>query len=258
MARIHLFEIEDQPWLPDSIRDAVTGFLFVSHKVGKLNRLFIPKIIEAIDTSKNSQIIDLGSGAGGPMPSIQSDLKVGGRDVRLTLTDLYPNADAIKEFNGNDAINYLSQPVDATNVNSDLSGLRTMIGSFHHLRENTAKSVLKDAQESNQPIAIFEGFGRNVQSFILLLPSIIMAFLLMPFVRPFRWQNLFFTYLVPVLPLIVFFDGWVSFLRVYSPSELRDIVSQLPENEHYIWEIGTLGPQSAPYIVGLPRKLDVT
>ena len=32
-----------------------------------------------------------------------------------------------------------------------------------------------------------------------------------PFVRPFRWSRLLFTYVIPLIPLLVLFDGTVSF-----------------------------------------------
>ncbi len=47
------------------------------------------------------------------------------------------------------------------------------------------------------------------------------ALLVTPFIRPFRWSRLVFTYVIPVLPLLIVFDGIVSCLRVYSPDELR-------------------------------------
>ena len=43
---------------------------------------------------------------------------------------------------------------------------------------------------------------------------------LTPAVRPFRWSRLFWTYLVPVLPPPILFDGVVSCLRVYTPEEM--------------------------------------
>ena len=61
--------------------------------------------------------------------------------------------------------------------------------------------------------------------------------LLVPFQRPFRWSRLFFTWLLPVIPFVLFFDGIVSCLRIYSPPELHQLVATLPPNG-YDWEIG--------------------
>ena len=117
---------------------------------------------------------------------------------------------------------------------------------------STALGILADAQNARQPIAIFEAFGRNLPSFIGMLPSFLIPFFIMPFVKPFRIANLIFTYVLPLVPLLVFFDGWVSYLRTYSPSELRELVASLPNNPNYKWDIGELGGQKAPYLIGYP------
>jgi len=86
-----------------------------------------------------------------------------------------------------------------------------------------------------------------------LVPFYVLA--LMPFVRPFRWGYLIFTYLIPVLPLMICWDGAVSMLRVYSPSELRELTQGLHRSS-YGWEIGYIQACGVigklPYLVGRP------
>lgn len=255
MKRIHFFELEDLPWFPKVLRDAGTGFLNTSHKLVGLDELFIPKIIAVLQNSKVRQIVDLGSGAGGPTPDIVKKIRKmeGFGQLTVTLTDYYPNLDAQNRFQNSsfaDCVNYFSASVNAAKVPEVLLGLRTMFLSFHHMPQNTALEILADAQRSRQPIAIFEAFGRNLPSFMGMLPSILIPFFIMPFVKPFRFANLIFTYFLPLVPLLVFFDGWVSYLRTYSPDELRSLVSALPHDPSYKWEIGTLGGQKAPYLTG--------
>jgi hypothetical protein len=253
MARIHFFEIADQPWLPTFLRDIATGFLLVSHNVAKLNELFVPKLRDALARGKQVHIIDLGSGAGGPLPSIVKDLRALGTPVTVTLSDFHPNQQSIQSFQSDPYITYEPKPIDATDVPVNHKGLRTMIGAFHHLERDSAKNMLLNAQTDRQSVAVFEAFGRNLQSFLALLPSVVMAFFLIPLIRPFRIVNLIFTYLLPVVPLLVFFDGWISFLRIYSPEELHEMIDELPKGTGYTWEIGTLGIQKAPYIIGMPE-----
>ena len=60
----------------------------------------------------------------------------------------------------------------------------------------------------------------------------------------------FWTYLVPVAPLFLFWDGLVSGLRLYSVRELRAIVDSLPVND-YVWDLGALPfPRSITYLIG--------
>ena len=46
-----------------------------------------------------------------------------------------------------------------------------------------------------------------------------------PACPPFRWSRLLWTYLVPVIPLVLLFDGIVSCLRSYRPDELLKLVA---------------------------------
>ena len=89
----------------------------------------------------------------------------------------------------------------------------------------------------------------------LMLPVPLMVILMTPFIRPFRWSRLFWTYLIPLVPLVSLFDGLVSCLRTYSVAELRELVEGL-EGEHYQWEIAELKSKPNPipvtYLIGVP------
>ena len=77
-----------------------------------------------------------------------------------------------------------------------------------------------------------------------------------PRIRPTFWQ-LVFTYLIPILPLMLGWDNVVSCLRTYSGDELRGFASQL-QSDDYHWEIGELQnprlPTPYPYIMGYPTR----
>jgi hypothetical protein len=76
-----------------------------------------------------------------------------------------------------------------------------------------------------------------------------------PFILPFRWSRLFWTYIVPALPLVLTFDVVVSLLRLYSVEELRGLTAGL---DHYHWQIGTVGARPIPlritYLIGTPKE----
>ena len=79
--------------------------------------------------------------------------------------------------------------------------------------------------------------------------------LLMPFARPFRWSYLVFAWLIPVLPFVVFWDGLVSMLRIYSPERMKEMTADLRRPD-YVWEIGRIRargiPGGLPYLIGRP------
>ena len=84
--------------------------------------------------------------------------------------------------------------------------------------------------------------------------------LVTPFLKPFKFSRLFFTYLIPLIPLYTIWDGLVSILRLYSPKDLYKIANSIP-NHNYTWRLGqvknVLGIKVA-YLIGVPNKKIIT
>ncbi len=80
-----------------------------------------------------------------------------------------------------------------------------------------------------------------------------------PSSSPPAGRGCFFTYRIPIVPLIVVFDGIASVLRVCSPDELRELVAGM-DAPHYEWDIGIapiLGqPANATWLIGTPYEAD--
>jgi hypothetical protein len=68
----------------------------------------------------------------------------------------------------------LAESVDATNVPSDIKGMRTRFEGFHHFRPDQAKLILNDAIINIEAIGIFEAsLIPPMGIFILLFSPII-------------------------------------------------------------------------------------
>jgi hypothetical protein len=77
---------------------------------------------------------------------------------------------------------------------------------------------------AREPIGIFEIPDRRwvtLVSLCLLTPLLVIV--TTPFIRPFCWRRLLWTYVVPLVPLTCLWDGIVSQLRAYSVSELKSL-----------------------------------
>lgn len=256
MGRIHLFEWEDQAWFPTRIRNYMTDFLqFLTNKTRMFSPL-APEIDQLMKASRTNQLIDLGSGGGGGLLSLNEDLQKINPSVRFHLTDLYPNYQAF-QFTQSKARNFkaVPAPVDARNVSKKLKGIRTMFLSFHHFRPQDAIQILQNAVDSSQAILIAEGQERSAPSLIAMFFSPITVLFVTPFIRPFRWSRLLFTYLVPVVPLFVWWDGMVSALRTYSVPELTALIQQVKEKESFDWKMARIksGPAHLIYMTGIPK-----
>lgn len=238
MTRVHAIEFQDLSSCPAVLRNGTTAFLEFLERVSGNWRIMLPPIEETLDMTGQNVLIDLCSGAGGPASHIGMELQRKGRDVKVVLTDLYPHLEAfdgaIAEAKG--VVSCRRTPVDATAVPDDLRGFRTIFNAFHHFRQRQAKAILKDAVDKRQPIGVFEAVDREPISLLLLLLLPMVVPLTLPFWRSFRWPFAALTYLIPVLPFFVAWEGIASWLRVYSASELRELVSDIQAPEWH-WTI---------------------
>ena len=256
MARIHLFEFEDQSWFPKFLRNYMTDFLqFLANKTG-MYKPVVPLIESALKKSKTNDIIDLGSGGGGGLIWLNNQLQKSNENIKITLTDYYPNIPAFKYTQTQaDNINYVEKSIDAKGVPENLKGLRTQFLSLHHFKPKDAKQILQNAVDTQSSIAIFEAQERSLPSVLSMLFSPLTVLFVTPFIKPFKFSRLLFTYIIPLVPLFIWWDGIVSSLRTYSVKEMNGLVKQLNNSESFEWEIGKVksGPGIILYLIGTKK-----
>lgn len=258
MKRYHLFEFEDLPWFPSRIRDYMTDYLqFVANQFD-FYKPVLPVLEKGLRESGAETVIDLASGGGGGLLKLVEHLEASFPELRVVLTDRYPNAHAFARTMEKHPATFACepQPVDARAVPEHLRGLRTQFLSLHHFETDDARRILQNAVDAGQPIALFEAQRRNVEHLLRFALSPIAVLVMTPFIRPFTWGRLLFTYLIPVVPFFVFWDGLVSVLRTYSGDEMRAMTAESDGGDRYTWEIGENreGPACIQYLLGYPKE----
>ena len=261
MDRVQLFEFEDLPWFPHVVRECMTDFLsFLGQRGRSVYRGFAERLAHAVHATGDDTILDLCSGGGGPALTIAALLRDSfDTPLRVMLTDLYPNLPRLQraQADGLGQVQYREQPVDATRVPEALPGFRLICNAFHHLPPKAARKCLADAVSHRRGIALVEMVDRSATSLFGVTFGTSAVLAVTPFIRPLRASRLLLTYVVPVVPLCTWWDGVVSCLRAYSPTELQRLVASLPDND-YVWDIGRLPVPGAPtsliYLIGYPRS----
>lgn len=256
MRRLHLIEIEDQAWFPRFLRDAVTDTLQFAFNAGDLYGPVVPHLCKALRVSGARNVVDLCSGGGGPWLRLQRLLeKEQNLTVEVRLGDKYPNFGALERLRAvsHNKITFHPGPVDARDVPSALKGFRTMFTSFHHFQPDDASGILRNAVQSQEGIGVFEVPQRSPLALLLALLAPVAALVFAPFLRPFRWTRLLWTYLIPIVPFVMLFDGIVSCLRAYSSEELVELADGLSARG-YRWEAGEvrggISPVPVTYLIG--------
>ena len=233
---MHLFEIHDQSWFPSFLRDGVTDGLYTMWKV-MFWKNTLPHIEDLLRHAKGNCILDLCSGAGGPLPLVSSALLQKYPELRIHLSDIHPHQSWENPLKRDIPVAYLGDSINAMDVPHGLGNARTLFESFHHFRPNQAIEILRNAVIAKHPIAIFEFQRRQVwDSLLPPIPLVLwVAVFLNWFHTPFRWSKLLFT-IIPIIPFVLAFDGVVSILRTYTTDELADMAAQAGTTG-YRWQV---------------------
>lgn len=258
MRRFHLIEVLDQAWCPADVRDAVTDYLQFSISLNNPYQAVLPRLAEALRASHADWIVDLCAGAGGPWGQLRPALeRMLARPLALVLTDRFPHRPAAgASASDRAAPAALTLAADARALPIGAPVFRTIFAGFHHFAPPDARAILQDALRQRHGIGIFEATQRRLPAMALVALSAASLLVTTPFIRPWRWSRLLWTYVVPLVPLVLVFDGVVSCLRTYTPDEMRDLVGQL-DAQDYVWQIGEAPipgtPLAVTYAIGYPR-----
>ena len=256
MRRLHLFEILDQPWCPKVVRDGATDFLEHITNFADIYAPVRPLLLAAIWRSGSRNVVDLCSGGGGPWlsPAWSAARTNGDSPMTVWLTDKFPSAALGPRLNKSDnSLRAVSEPVDATAVPSTLNGFRTIFASFHHFSDDAAVRLLQDAVSKGEGIASAEVTSRTLKSLAIVVLVPLACLLMTPFMRPFILSRLLFTYLIPLIPFTLLWDGVVSCARTRTPAELKELTSGLNQ---FSWTSGYAHRSRLPlpvvYLLGTP------
>lgn len=248
--RYHLLEIDDQPWFPSSLRANVQAVLtlFWTFRIPVLQRLSPAELVastigrELGSRTSEYTYVDFCSGAGGPTPQIETFLNAqlaqttkhdkASAPVQFLLTDLHPHIEAWKAAaKKSDYLSFIAEPVNAAEAPKDLLTrpgnaseerrlFRLFSLAFHHFDDEIAINILENTLETADGFGIFELQDRSIFSFLLVAFTGPLLFLLTPFFFYNSLQHLLFTYLCPIVPFVIQFDGYISCLRTRTPEEV--------------------------------------
>ncbi len=248
MRRFELQELEDQAWYPQLWRDYSTDFLRWVFESFGIYDASLPLLEKHLREGEPHFVVDLCSGGAGPWPRLLGALDRRGLRPRVTLTDLYPRV----AFD-HDQLHYHPEPCAVDQVPAEWPGLRTVFTGFHHLGPEEGRRFLETMAQQRQRLVVLECVERSCLAlFTLPVLATLACVMVTPFIRPFRWSRLLFTYGIPVVPLTVFWDGSASMLKAYTVEELRQLA---PVRPGYRWEAGQLStgfPFPLTYLVGYP------
>ena len=89
LKRIQWFEFHDLAWFPATFRDALTEWLRVLWDRIDASSAIAPILAQILHESHTNQIVDLCSGASGPLLGIQREFEAAGWSFQAIVTDKF-------------------------------------------------------------------------------------------------------------------------------------------------------------------------
>ena len=164
--------------------------------------------------------------------------------IDFILTDIHPHLSAWSSASKcSDNMRFVPSSVDAANAPRNLLALagtpsygntiskdrrkkvfRLFSLAFHHFDDPLAVQILRNTLETSDGFAIFELQARDADSLftILMMWPLLLAGSWYWFWG--QWTHLFYTYVIPVVPFVIVFDGLVSCLRTRRDGEVMDLI----------------------------------
>ena len=211
MKRIRIFEWGDQKWVPAIFRRYFHDLL--QHQVELIYFPIISTLIHWLKKNQIDELTDMASGSGGPwcklLPLVEKEIP----DLFLQLSDLHPRKSC--------SIFYLGQSTDLTKPETWPPGAICVFTAFHHLSQEQAEQLLSTVAKQKRPIFIAEFTERSYSSILGMLFSPIVVWLDSRKLKPMTLWRFFFTYLVPIIPFMYWWDGTVSHLSSFTYNELN-------------------------------------
>jgi hypothetical protein len=265
MRRLHLIELHEQEWIPRAWGELFQKTLGQLLSKGKLFEAVADCLQHSLRKLQTDAVLDLCSGSGDLAVNIWRGLdKASAEDEipRLVLSDLFPNLAAYREHKKEhgELVEFYSEPINALHPPEGGPRVWMMIQSLHHFRPEEARSILQNAARNADGFIVLETTQRTFKNFMIgflgFFGTILVAFR----IRPWRFRNLLWGFLVPVVPMMMSIDGIVSVLRSYTLDELDEFTQSVGESD-FSWERGYVPVPGTPlkitYLVGWRSKSGV-
>jgi hypothetical protein len=261
MTRLNLFEVHDLNWVPHLVRESVVEVLGTTMRWGKIVPAMSPAFKDFWDESHGADVLEMCSGSGetaallfDTMTSPESPAIA----LRIILSDLVARPQLWRSIclSRQDRLSFLPFNLDATAIPDSvlLDRSQLILNAFHHFPPEAARNVLKNACLHSRGIFIAENFGRSPLETISCGVFGIPATFANPWRTPRqRVLKFLLTFVLPVIPLAVVWDGLVSSLRVYTRENLMEMTRDLDAFEwrHGIFHYMPFG--RGQFFYGVPR-----
>jgi hypothetical protein len=216
-----LKELEDHSWFPVSLRNFQTEFIgYVVSKFNIYNGFvkYLNKLSLPVQT-----MTDLCSGSGQPAIGIFTKSNCFNR---LVLTDKYPNV----LFTQDERITYDAKSIDVLQMVFKPNQCYTMFNAFHHFEDKDKLKIVQKIKESGSSAFFVEILEPRVDCLLkIFLTTTIGTIIFTPFLKPFSFKRLLFTYIIPINIFTIAMDGIISVFKARSLKHYQKLFTKIDD-----------------------------
>lgn len=229
---MRFFEFGDLTWIPHIYHYYLRVYLMFFIKFVGYDKLWAKQTQAFLSQTDASSIMEYGSGSGEPLMRMVSQLDCEkAKSLSYTMSDLNPFPEFVTKVNVEAPNNftYIETSVDAANHKPQDGQAVVFINSFHHLPPKVAHYVIKNNLENGNEMLILEYVRNNLLAYFSMLGGVLIVLLTAPFVSKLKHLPLtiLFTYIIPLFPLMMLWDGLISCRRAYSSKFFDNIVKEI-------------------------------
>ncbi len=222
-------ELEDYAWFPPLLRRFQAEYIGQLAAGTKVYRPVLPILKKMIDQHTPHQITDLCTGSTDPMQYLAKELA---SPQRIVLTDKFP----LPRPGFSPGIHDIPQQVVLFDVLQDAfepNQLYTMFNAFHHFTEAEQLALMQRVKASGSAFLWVEILNPGFLNALKISAATTLGQLLLaPFVRPFSWLRLLFTYILPLNLITVTVDGLISVAKS-KPLSHYQMLARIASGEGY-------------------------
>ncbi len=167
---------------------------------------------------------------------------------KIVCSDLFPDRPRLERLRhayGANRLDFVETSVSALEPHPELPAARSICSALHHFSPNTARKIVESSLSPRGGLFILEPFTRDWHHlfvFVAIGPWIYMA---APFLAPrFSLTTFLLCTVFPIVPLMIYWDGLVSVMRVHTPEEIEEMIPADLKDETHV-EFGYV-----PYALG--------
>jgi hypothetical protein len=228
-------ECNDSPHCPQFIRESVLEVLGNSIRDAKVYENLAPRFIDFCTEHHIENILEIGAGSGeSTAVFVDAVIRHQQTPPHIYISDLLPMREVMRATAARypDVLTPLEDSLDIRNpAAAPAHDMRMVLSAFHHFDPEVVRTFFKAAQEQHIAVFIAEPFTNSLRAFF---PMFLHGFISLARngVQSSRMRlvKFFFTFLLPLIPMCLLWDGLISMIRMYDEQGFMEIVKTLPES----------------------------